>query len=563
MALSSSTAWDCRTTGSDATNGGGFRYGALIAAPAAPAVAGSGSGGTVAAGTYYIVTTYTDALGETVISPQTAVTVSGATASFTTTSPAASTGAISWSHYCGTTSGGPYFPQGTGLTIGSNRVVTTTPPTTGTQPRGVDYSQQDAPQINVADGVSNGTTMVTSATAGFTGAHVGNVMKFAGAYYDIVSVTNSTTVVVDRTIAALSGQALSVGGSFASPGQIMSQAQAGNVGYVKAGTYTLGGGTVNTAGQRINSSIGSFRLSGYQATHDDLGTRPVFQAGAGSITLVQFGGTGMLVENIEFQAGGQASIIGLTLAQTGATARSCKSSTNNGAFLIAADAAMCYECEASSPTGVGFSNSGGNGCRYVRCTSHGCSSFGFSGTGRGNVFEECISYGNGATGFNGLGSETLFERCVSHGNTGANVHGWDVSTNTNVTLDRCIAVNNGTSGTCYGFAATASNPAALGPVLTNCAGFGNLTASTNGVYARNLNFQALSASPFVAASTNFGLNSTAGAGALVRGMQTAFPGLAATITYLDAGAAQHQDAGGGGGGPVVGCGFIRGLGAVA
>src|SRR6516164_7534438 len=68
--------FEVRQTGAD-TNAGGFAVGALIAAPSAPSVSNIGSGGSVAANTYYFVVTYTDAVGETVISGQTSTTTTG------------------------------------------------------------------------------------------------------------------------------------------------------------------------------------------------------------------------------------------------------------------------------------------------------------------------------------------------------------------------------------------------------------------------------------------------------------------------------------------------------
>ena len=41
---------------------------------------------------------------------------------------------------------------------------------------GTDYSQQAAAQVTVADAVANGTTTLTSVTASFTAAHVGNLV---------------------------------------------------------------------------------------------------------------------------------------------------------------------------------------------------------------------------------------------------------------------------------------------------------------------------------------------------------------------------------------------------
>lgn len=548
MSLSASTSWNVRTGGSDTANAGGFRYGAQIAAPSAPTVNQSGSGGTVAAGTYYCVVTYTDGNGETVISPQTSVTTTGTTSTITVTAPGSPAGALTWAAYFGTTSGGPYFPQGTSLVLGVNRVVTTTPPTSGTQPRGVDYTLQDPAQISVTDAVANGTTTVTSSTAAFTGAHVGNVAKINGAYYDIVSVTNATTILVDRTITTGSSLALIVGGAFASPGQAASLVASGHIINVKAGTYSIGTGTANTAGNKIALGTGTLLISGYGTTPGDLGTKPVFQAGGNSITLLSFSNAHMVVENIEFTKGSANTILALNLGSTGNIARYCKiNGTDNGGITMSGDCDLLQDCEVTGTSGGSAAiNHNGSGNRFIRVVSHGNSNYGFRCTsGTGDYYEECISFGNTNHGFYVPGNDAIFVNCVSYGNTGAGINGWEMSTRVNVTFERCIAVNNGTSGTTYGFNCSALNPNANGCSYVNCATYGQ-TNATGGGYVRNISPIALTGDPFVSGSTNFGLNNTSGAGAACRGLQTAFPGLASTITHLDAGAAQHQDAAAGG-----------------
>src|SRR5436305_1368289 len=83
-----------------------------------------------------------------------------------------------------------------------------------------DFSQQDAAQLSVADAVTNGTTTITSATGGFTSAMRGNVCfilkvaAFTVGYYQITSVTNSNTIVVDTSagLGSQTGLTVNVGG---------------------------------------------------------------------------------------------------------------------------------------------------------------------------------------------------------------------------------------------------------------------------------------------------------------------------------------------------------------
>lgn len=102
----------------------------VLSAPAAPAVATAPTGGTVAAGTYYVEVTYVNANGQTVASGSSSVVTTGSTSTITITSPASVTGATGWYAYVATTSGGPYYRQqasGSPTAIGTAYVLTAPP----------------------------------------------------------------------------------------------------------------------------------------------------------------------------------------------------------------------------------------------------------------------------------------------------------------------------------------------------------------------------------------------------------------------------------------------------
>lgn len=544
-ALDTACRFEVRQTGLD-SNGGGFVMTAWIAAPSAPTVTPSGSGGTVAAGTYYVVVVYTDAVGDTVISGQTSVVTSGATASFTTTSPSASTGAKTWSHYVGTVSGGPYFPQGTGLTIGSNRVVTTTPPTTGTQPAGVDYSVQDSPQINVADGVANGTTTFTSATAAFTGSHVGNVIRVgATAWRRIVGVTNATTVVLDATVATNSSLPVVVGGAFLTPGNVgAALPAAGSSAAIlySATLYTMSAST-NVAGGSIAINTGTFTLYGYNTTRTPWNRdalRPTIKPSANSTTMIHLGSTDNAVNNIAltnpdskttctafdmensimsnckvnaysaFQNDGQfCNYVFLDI--------SCTTSVNNGSYSH-----MTY-CDIHDGAGVLLGISG-----YI----------GF-----------CNVYNVSATlyGIKAGSSSGFITNCnVYHqtNDSGAEVSGLHAGAGGIVVANCVVEDVNPATQTGYAFRGSGNANQAFGVQFTNCFSFNikSATADPTNTTPTNLyGCTALTASPFTTpGSGNFALNNTTGGGALVRAasLPTTFPaGL--TANAQDAGATQH------------------------
>lgn len=132
---------------------------------------------------------------------------------------------------------------------------------------GTDWSQQDAAQYSVTDGVTAGTTTITSATANFGTDVVGNIIYVSGgtgsvtaARYEITGRTNSTTITVDRStgLTAGTGVTLKIGGAVDSPVTINSAVVAGNIIYIKyhasnkynlASTWTLTGGTVYQTNQ--------------------------------------------------------------------------------------------------------------------------------------------------------------------------------------------------------------------------------------------------------------------------------------------------------------------------
>ena len=88
---------------------------------------------------------------------------------------------------------------------------------------GTDYSQQNAKNTGSADksttdAVGIGTTTLTSATANFGTTIVGNIIFLSGSgattgWYQVVSRTNSTTVVLDRSPGTGTGWTMNIGGA--------------------------------------------------------------------------------------------------------------------------------------------------------------------------------------------------------------------------------------------------------------------------------------------------------------------------------------------------------------
>jgi hypothetical protein len=95
----------------------------LLSAPAAPTLAGSGSGGTLPAATYYVRITYVTAFGETVPSPEvTQVITLGE--DLVIDSPPAMTGATGWNAYVSSTTGTETLQNASPTAIATNLTIT-------------------------------------------------------------------------------------------------------------------------------------------------------------------------------------------------------------------------------------------------------------------------------------------------------------------------------------------------------------------------------------------------------------------------------------------------------
>ncbi len=156
----------------------------------------------------------------------------------------------------------------------------------------VDYSQQTSAQLSLADlACLDTSTTLTSATGGFTAAMVGNLVyiasgtNFVVGWYEITAYTDTNTVTIDRTAASVGLDASAgngkVGGCLAFPTDAIVEAfVAGNILYVKAGTYTF---TENVIPSPDGTRVNPIQVSGYKTTRGDNPTgddRPLFAQGA-------------------------------------------------------------------------------------------------------------------------------------------------------------------------------------------------------------------------------------------------------------------------------------------
>ena len=426
---------------------------------------------------------------------------------------------------------------------------------------GTDYSAQDAAQVAVADAVANGTTTLTSATAGFTSAHVNNVVylaggsgSLAGTRRQIASVTNSTTAVLDALVATGSGLTLNLGGGCASPGGACQHAVGGNGFFVKYGSYSLTVNTNNVSNGRPQFPGGVDASQSFVSGYDT--TRARFNTDANRPTITHTSTAAGLGAN-PFTDAGRTIYVNLQLVQgAGANVRPLAMGSRSRAYRVKASfaskgsgdwAVLCnnnnhlYDCEAVGATYGGFIAAAGS--TLTRCAATNCTTVGFSGQG---VYYGCLAYSNQGDGFYDSGYATPFQlfNCTSYGN-GGNGFSWrDQSPGGGMAVG-CVAYGNSAYG--FGGAVELGNGLA-GVALIRCAAGSNTSGATRAnpelPYAAVV---VLTADPFTnKAGGDFSLNTAAGGGALLRGVGFTLPGLA-TTSYLDIGSVQHADPAGGGG----------------
>lgn len=416
---------------------------------------------------------------------------------------------------------------------------------------GVDRSQQDSPHV-IIDGttitatIGPGTTQTILAGYTVSSADLGNFVQFGSAVYEITAVnTGSNYWTCDRTVgsgvidATVTGR---MGGAMASPGKVAANVVAGNDVWIKSGTYSVSTSSSNVSNGVVSltvagSSTNAQNWIGYGSTRGDGGTKPVISAGVNSVTLFTISSAGTLtnVENIEFDGNSRTGVQLLNTQSSGSRVYRCKFIRgSNRAVSMSNGQLVLHECEVTLTTGAAAVLL--NQAVAINCYCHDNSVDAIALANQGVAYG-CICTNNSGNGIYADGNHAIIIGNTSYGNTS---HGITANVGQTATIFNNVCVNNGG----YGITGSAAKDSVW---VKNNATYNN---TSGGINTTNLTQAtgniALTGSPFVnAGSGNYALNSTAGAGAACKaaGAPGAFPaGL--TTSYLDIGAAQHQDAGG-------------------
>lgn len=305
---------------------------------------------------------------------------------------------------------------------------------------GTDYSQQDAAQLSNTDGAASGTTTFTSAGSTFTSQMVGNYLHITVGggltvgWYEIVTFTDANNVVLDRTPGTGSAATFFVGGALTLgttlDDDIFEIAVAGNIYWIKAGTYTLGEAVGIAAAGTTTSMI---TLEGYNSTRGDLvdtkSNRPKIDCGA-SFSFTAAASTGWKYKNLWITGSGATmggsgasfAIYNCFFENTSSTAgRPAISMGSNNSVRWSEFVSQNGNAITGTPlntlllgcyiahSDVGASIATTTGMRFERCIFENCKTAAVSvSTGSNNSFFYNTFYGASATpvgiGFRSTGS---------------------------------------------------------------------------------------------------------------------------------------------------------------
>ena len=436
---------------------------------------------------------------------------------------------------------------------------------------GTDFSIQNAKNtvgsnISTTDAVANGTSTLTSATADFTTAIIGNVIYLQGGTGTLTNVrrqvtarTNATTITLDATVATGTGITMNIGGACAgvtSPGPLLDFVASNAIFIKDTGVLSVGVTIALTDAVTPTSAAPPNRLEGYTTTRGD-GGRPTIRATAGSFTVISAASTvnGWYLRDLIVDCDLQTSCSGIQLASYSLLDRvKVMDFTANGVNIIFDNPYTIIRrteiTGGASGCTASINNNGSNGSifewNYIH--TNACTAIAITNSRRGFVLNNIIANNSGGSSI-GIQIGTSVG-VIAYGNTVYNSGSHGIQTSNTImdgtSIRNNLLVDNGGYGLANSVAGTAAWPQYDGNAYySNTSGTRqNIddTGGTNpingvGTYA-NVFDVILSADPFTnAAGGDFTLNNTAGGGAALRGtgVPGTFPGTGG-IGYLTFGA---------------------------
>lgn len=415
---------------------------------------------------------------------------------------------------------------------------------------GTDWSQQTSPQYSVTDGVTAGTTTITSVSASFGTDVVGNIIyvsggtgSITGAWYEIISRTNSTTIVVDRStgLSVGTGATLKIGGALLTPQQGLTNLTADQVLWIKTGTYTI----TSALTMSVSASNLATRVFGYGTSRGDTGMATISQTAAAKGILANQNGFQFSNLILDGTSTGTLGFDASSASFGGISNCTIKNWTAGG--LSMGGNYFATNVEVASTTGA-TACINANGQKFSYCYIHNNS----VGINDGSsTYDHCIISNNTGYGISSNGFIQL-TNCLCYGNTGDGITLQSIySPVLGTTIKNNIFAKNGG----YGINGSGGAQPSLTkfPNIDYNGFWSNTSGAMNNIsnYGNSVLITGSSPTndPFVNdGSGNFALNSTAGAGALLQnaGFPGSVIGLGTTVGYEDIGPFRHQDPSGGG-----------------
>lgn len=402
--------------------------------------------------------------------------------------------------------------------------------------------------LSTVDLVTNGTTTVTSATALFSTLLPGNIIYIVGgtgaitpAWYQVVSRTNVTTLVLDRStgLTTGAGATINIGGALQSVGAVSALLTvSGMVAYMQnAGSvFAITSATPSVSGGSISVASNAIVIVGYVTSRNVMNAdpSPTIQVQASSVSVFSGARAGLInvildgnsQTSVKAMAGGylyKATIENFNTASTGVNVFVGILATANSAAVLS----------GSAGTQVAYSEAYGNTATPIVASfilntltylNTGSLTDGASTVGSSPAFVSGLTaVGNGRDGFRPGGSAVIL---VQDSYAGGQAAGWGFN---NAGLNIGLYNNNGT--------------------YNNLSG-GISVVQPSGYAASSI---AVSGDPFTNAAGNvYTLNNLVNQGALLRA--TATPSLfprGLTANYRDVNAPQTQ------GGAMVSVGYVQ------
>lgn len=412
---------------------------------------------------------------------------------------------------------------------------------------GTDRSQQTSPQatLTAASTVHTTTTQINVAVGDFTvsAADVGNIIQITGGtatagFYEITAVdVGNNRWTLDRS-AGTSTQTVvgRMGGCLLTIAKPLTAYLAGQIVYVKSGTYTITSAIALPSGG--GDAYNTCWIIGYGTTRGDRG-KPLIQTSSAIQMMTANSGGGWHVSDFEFDGtdvathgfssnGGTSGVQVTTMRLK--VSRCTSVGIRHDGYSAVVDCEVT-DLKAGASWGILTQAAIGN---HIHDTPG-------TGIGAVNAFNNIVS-GAGSLGISILtgGSYADIGSACNNIVYNCGLHGIKNDYGRPSLIRNNIMTNNGGYGLYLAGYGTPARTPSFGVVDNNA--FYSNTSGNRYQAETGSNDVTLSSTPFInAASGNFSLNNTSGGGAACRaaGFPGAFPG-GLTTGYLDIGAAQHQ-----------------------